>query len=278
MTRSRLAALWAGMAVAAAPLAAQPLDQCLAVCRAESGAACAISDELGVVEGQRPRKVDACTTRNVVKGPVRLRYKHKGKWFDSPSVLSDRQTFSQVTNAFPPDACSLPDPRCLQAQMQGKIAVAGGHGIDGQASTPGGTGEPCKIGLPCGRIAVPDGHWTFSLAEGGLSGTWRLRITRGAPPPGAPREFDVAVAAGRVHADGTRLAPGAAYAYSLLLADGSTRATGEFSLLSRPMMASLKTMAERRVAQGQGVEEAWIDTLAANELEWDAWQALRTGN
>jgi len=263
------AAAWA----ASLPAAAQgdPFDLCYAACVA---AGCRLSSSTPAV-GPAYVLLEACSRQSVAGGAVRLRYRHKGQWFSPPSAAAAPTALAALLERFPPDPCPVPTPGCLQQRMSSRVASIGGHGIDGQASRPGGSGEPCAIGLPCGRIAVPGTPWRFTLTDGAAHGVWTVRIARGASPPGVPGEFGVEVVDGQVQTDGARFSPGASYVYRLSFPDGSTRATGEFSLLSRPLMVALRSAAARRVAEGQNEADAWVDALAANELDWDAWQAMQ---
>lgn len=251
---------------------ARPTD-CYVAC--STGAACGLTP----ADGKRPeldsinyRVVVSCEKRSVDKGEVLLRYRHAGQWFSPPKALGVNEALDKVFAQFPADPCSIPTPKCIAQRMKVKVAGIGGHGIDGQVSTPGGSGDPCSLALPCGRILPPAAAWRFRLEDPALNGRWRVQILRGTPPPGAPTQFDAALQAGVVSADGSLLAPGASYAYQLIDAAGAVRASGEFSLLSRPLVQTLHGFAAKRVAAGQGETTAWIDTLAANELDWDAYQ------
>lgn len=268
-----LLCLFFGMAARASEPA---FDLCYAAC---ASGACQLSqpnssETPALTLEARYIVISSCQTRTVKKGPVLLRYRHKQQWFNPPAALQDGTAIASLMARFKPDVCPVPTPDCLQANMEQKVAAIGGHGIDGQVSHPGGSGRPCAIGLPCGRVAVPADAWQFALADPSLQGRWRVRLARGSPPPGVPSEAAFSVVDGVVHADGTWFSPGTSYTYQLLDGAGASLAGGEFSLLSRPLMAALRRIADQRVAAGQDAATAWIDALAANELDWDAHQAV----
>ena len=263
------------LAIGSAAAAASNADRCVVIC---ASGPCSLVQPPS--EDPRPLRsrgpVEQCSKQQVKDGTVSVGYMHKRAWFESPFLLKPGQNFSEVLTRFPPDtSCPVPDGVCVQQRMGRRRAPPGGHGIDGQVSTPAGTGEPCTIGLPCGRIVPPtEVPWRFQLSDGSTRGRWALRLLRGTPPAGAPAQIEVEVIDGRVELDPALLSAGASYAYRLSFADGSTRATGEFSLLGRTQLDALRGMVAQRVAAGRPEDAAWIDALVANELDWDAMQRL----
>lgn len=206
------------------------------------------------------------------EGPrFQLRYRHKARWFSPPGGVVPGP-LGQVFDKYPPDACGVPSPACIQARMNGMVAAVGGHGIDGKESKPGGEGSPCTIALPCGVVLPPPEIWSFRLADAAISGTWTLRLARGTPPPGQPPEVSVYIKQGVARLPGSWLAPGAQYMYRFVDDAGRASSSGEFSVASRATHNTLKTLMQRRVAQGLPESLAWADTLAANDHDWDALQ------
>ena len=168
-----------------------------------------------------------------------------------------------------PDRCSVPTSDCIQTRLNEKVAAAAGHGIDGQRAAPGGTGEPCRRGLPCGLVLAPQGAWQFRLNDA-VDGQWQVRLLRGEAQPGGPKTWAAPVAAGMVNADGRQFEAGRVYAYSLVDRAGAVIATGEFETVGVKRMEILQRLAQRRVAEGMPERAAWIDTMLNADLEWDA--------
>ena len=271
IVRDAIAVLLLGLGASAR--AQTDSGDCYAAC-ATAGSSPSVCALLGGPElNTSYQRVTACRAKKVAQGAVLLRYRHKGEWFTPPAALAKDAELKTVFEAFRPDACSIPTPACTQQRMATKVAAIGGHGIDGQASKPAGEGDPCSLGLPCGRIVPPATEWRFRLEDTTLQGQWVVRIARGEPPAGVPKEFSLPVVAGAVTANGAQFAPGAVYVYRLSDSAGKTRTSGEFSLLSRPLHEALRGFAAKRVAAGQSEATAWVDSLVANELDWDAYQA-----
>ncbi len=203
--------------------------------------------------------------------PLILRYRHKTRWFSPPGGISSG-ALQAVFAKYPADACSVPSPTCIQARMNGMVAAIGGHGIDNKDSKPGGEGNPCLIGLPCGVVLPPAETWNFRLADAGISGTWTIRLARGTPMPGQSAETSVYIRQGAARLPGTWFAPGAQYVYRFVDDAGRVSSSGEFSIASRATRDTLQTLMQRRVAEGLPEGIAWADTLAANNHDWDAYQ------
>lgn len=270
--------VWLGVAASAA---LSNEVQCWVNCRpgmqdcSLSSPGMTVADPKLTLSDQRAVLVLRCGERRVSRGEVIVRYLHARRLFVSPKPLTEDKAIAELFDSHKPDACSVPSSDCLQKAQQGLKAAAGGHGIDGQASAPAGQGEPCSLGLPCGNVMPPPVAWQFQLHDGAFEGIWRTRVLRGQPPPGVPAQADAAVAGGLVAADGSKFAPGITYAYVLVSRDGSTRASGEFTVQSASQHAALRRLVDRRIESGLPAEVAWLDALAANQLDWDAIQRIK---
>lgn len=205
-----------------------------------------------------------------VSGRVELRYRHKGRWFAPPERVDG--ALEIIFKKYPADPCGVPSPTCIQARMNGMVAAVGGHGIDDKVSKPGGEGNPCQLGLPCGVVLPPPETWNFRLADAGISGTWTVKLARGTPLAGQPPEVSVYIVKGAARLTGTWFTPGAQYVYRFVDDAGRASSSGEFSVASRATRDTLQTLMQRRVAQGLPEGIAWADTLAANNHDWDAFQ------
>lgn len=272
---SRIAVFWPVLTAASASHAVD----CHLACVSQKGdAQCHLNSPSGPVPaiGRNAFKsVADCQLLTVGKqsgdGRVELRYHHKARWF-SPSEGVNEGPLQKVFDKYPPDSCSVPSPRCIQSRMNGMVASIGGHGIDDKASKPGGEGNPCLIGLPCGVVLPPSEVWSFRLADAGVSGTWTVKLARGVPPPGLPAEVSTYVDRGVARVAGAWFAPGTQYVYRFVDDAGRVSSTGEFSVASRATHETLRKLMQRRVAQGLPEGMAWPDTLVANNHEWDALQ------
>ncbi len=254
---------------------AQAAD-CRLSCRA---AGCAVAP--ATAEPLKPsqwRLTQHCEQLSVLSGDVELRYLHKGRWL-TPPPLKPAQHLSEVFAKFPADQpCSVLSAPCLQTAMAAKQAAVGGHGIDNRESLPAGEGKPCELGLPCGSVLPNDAEQLMLLTQAELNASLHLRLARGTPLPGYRAELSLRFENGRAVLGGGTLQPGSLYQYQLLDGDGRALASGEFSLLSSAMAQRVRQRAQQRVQQ-QGMDEAlaWYDTLAENQLFWDALQSeLRT--
>ncbi len=276
-----MAMLLACLATATGASAATPASAACQVSCARDAASCQLQN---VHDGQaKPlghanfTRVEGCAGWRVATGSVVMRYRHKGQWFVPPQALAKDSTLASVFAQFAPDACAVPTPACLQQQMGSKVTSRAGHAADSQESAPAGSGEPCARGLPCGQVLGQPGPWRFRLEDAAWQGQWAVRILRGSPPAGVPREFAVPVVAGEVIAAGPHFAAGVAYAYRLMDASGALVASGEFEVLGASRQAALKKLAAERAARA-GLSEgaAWTDALAAYGLDWDAHQSTST--
>lgn len=223
--------------------------------------------------GMKPAVYRSCENL-VAKGPVELRYMHGQSWFAPPMLVQG--PLSKVFEAYPADApCSVPTHDCIQSHMNRMTTAFGGSPIDNRVAAPGGTGEPCKIGFPCGRILIPPSDWRFRIGDQAAAGRWIVKLARGTVAPGQPEQLVASVASGLVAADGNWFAPGSKCSYTFVDPSGRVVATGEFTVVSRATQEKLREQARGRVAAGSSEAVAWSDTLAANEYEWDAVQDTR---
>lgn len=213
-----------------------------------------------------------CEKLEVREGEVELRYMHKTRWF-MPPALAKNDAVAAVFKNYPPDTCAVLSAQCVQTSMAAKQAAVGGHGIDNRVSKPGGEGEPCSLGLPCGSVLPAAGaSLTVRLNDPGARGLLKLQVARGQPPASMPAQLEVPVQAGRASIDGRWLQPGGLYTYQFSPA-GKPGASGEFSLVSLTMAERLrKRAATRQEQQGLSAGQAWYDTLLENQLLWDALQ------
>jgi len=240
--------------------------------------ACAVkTPALLQLNGDNFVRWESCNTAQVESGSVLVRYRSGGAWFSPTEAPGPGASLGAIFDKNRPDQpCSVPTTDCLQARMSTKVAATAGHGIDGQQAAPGGTGQPCRRGLPCGLVLAPQGTWQFKLDEA-IDGQWQVRLLRGEARPGSPREWSAPVTAGVVKADGQLFEAGRVYAYSLVDRSRAVIATGEFETVGAKRIEILQRLAQRRVSEGMSERAAWIDTLLNAELEWDALHAV-SGN
>jgi len=254
-----------GLALAASP---QPPARCKIACK---GGPCSLA---ALANATAPRPVEGswttaeqCNQLLVNSGVVELRYLHRGRWFMPPAQPTPSK-LSGVFEANPADACSVVSPACLQLALSAKQAAVGGHGIDNRVSKPGGEGDPCALGLPCGTVLPRAEPLTLRLVDAGAQGQLLLRAARG-----QAAETRLTVQGGRASLSGGWLQPGGLYAYQFSDAAGKPVASGEFSLLSQSMLERLrKRSVQREEQQGLSPAQAWYDTLLENQLLWDALQ------
>jgi hypothetical protein len=208
-----------------------------------------------------------CDAMEVVKGTVELRYMHKNRWFVPPAQPTGK-SLATIFSSFPADACAVLTPLCVQSSMAAKQAAVGGHGIDNRVSKPGGEGDPCMRGLPCGSVLPRAEPITVRLVDSQAQGLLTVRAARG-----QAAVLQTTVQGGRASLDGNWLQPGGLYVYQYNDAAGKPVASGEFSLLSASMGERLRQRAaQRQEQQGLSAAQAWYDTLLENQLLWDALQ------
>nr|WP_295076217.1 hypothetical protein [uncultured Roseateles sp.] len=213
-----------------------------------------------------------CKSIEVKQGKVELGYLHKGRWLRA-SFPSDAPGKVQAQfEAKPPDKpCAIITSECVQKQAMAKTAAVGGHGIDSRAALPGGEGEPCALGLPCGAVLPAEQPREVRLGNAGLQARQlQLRIARGQARPPFLAQQSLSVSEGRLQVPANALQAGAMYEYSLLDGAGQVLARGEFSTISGKSAALLQQLAKQRSAQGLDPALAWYDALVDNELWWDA--------
>lgn len=275
--RSYIACLGALMSILAAhaPTHAQANIACLLSCYREHACAVKVPEvpEPKTLSGDTYTFEKSCNAAIVGSGKVLVRYRHNGAWFSPPELPEVNASLQAVFKKHPPDTCSVPTSSCLQNRMNGKTAGIAGHGVDGQQSSPGGAGEPCRRGLPCGLVLPPQGAWQFRLNEP-FNGQWQIRLLRGEPRPGGAREWIAPVAGGVVAADGQQFDAGRVYAYRLIDRSRATVASGEFEILGSKRLEILQRLAQSRVAEGMSERAAWIDTMFNAELDWDAFRVV----
>ncbi len=249
---------------------AQATD-CKLTCRAAGCAVTPATEEpLKPSQWQLSRQ---CEKLRVSEGEVELRYLHKSRWL-MPPPLKPGQRAEELFAKFPPDQpCAVLSSTCLQTAMAAKQAAVGGHGIDARQARPAGEGQPCELGLPCGPVLPNEAEQPLRLTRADLSGQLQLRLARGAPAPGYRAEQSLSLDKGRATLAPGTLQPGSLYEYKLLDGAGRPLASGEFSVISTPMVQRLRQLAQQRMQQ-KGMDEAlaWYDTLAENLLVWDALQ------
>jgi hypothetical protein len=225
-----------------------------------------------VVRADRENKFPACESVALTKGQMWLRYRHNNIAFKT--ILSDQIKVADLFAKYPPDPCGLGDLTCYQQQMN-KRGVPGGRGADGRAGLPQGEGDPCLLGLPCGRIAVLPGAWTLLLTDDALDGALNVKTVRS--PDGSAGTQLLAVNKGRIDVADGLFKPGALYGYELRNAAGQPVATGEFRVLAGAQMAALQGSAAQRTGGEDSREDAWLKTLTENGLEWNVYQFLSAG-
>jgi hypothetical protein len=209
-----------------------------------------------------------CDALEVVRGTVELRYMHKNRWFIPPAVPAG-SGLKKTLRSYPPDSpCAVLTSSCIQTAMFAKQAAVGGHGIDNRVSKPGGEGDPCTRGLPCGSVLPRAEPIMLRLLDSQAQGLLTVRAARG-----QAAQLQAPVQGGRASLDGSWLQPGGLYAYQFNDAAGKPVASGEFSLLSAAMAERLRQRAaQRQEQQGLSAAQAWYDTLLENQLLWDALQ------
>lgn len=209
-----------------------------------------------------------CNKIEAKLGKVELGYLHKGRWLR----LTLQGKAQAQLDAKPPDKpCAIITNECVQKQAMAKTAAVGGHGIDSRAALPGGEGEPCTLGLPCGAVLPAEQPREVRLGNAGLQARQlQLRIARGQARPPYAAQQSLSVSEGRLQVPGNALQAGSVYEYSLLDGAGQVLARGEFSTISGKSAQQLQQLAKQRSAQGQDPALAWYDALVDNELWWDA--------
>lgn len=254
------ALLLAGSAHAAA-------DECKVSCK---GGDCAVTPARISPTAAQWQTASPCRGLTVSRGVVELRYLHKNRWF-SPPPLGEGEKLDKALGQFPPDACAVLRPSCLQASLDAKVGILGGHGIDGRKAAPGGSGAPCDKGLPCGAVLPPAGDWPLRLADPQGRGRLTLTLARGEADAGTAPQASVEFQQGRGLLPAGWLQPGRFYTYDYMDPAGA-RASGEFLVMSETRARGFGKRVAAREAQGQEAARARYDTLMENELFWDALQ------
>ena len=284
---ARMAWAWRRALLSTALLATPELVhaiECKIACRGSENCSFTTSDDKPVkMNGDRYTRHPACE-RLKATGLALIRYRHKDAWFTAPGTGATNSSgtssspgavkIADVFLRYPPDRCSVPSAECHQKAMDGMSGEIGGSPIDGRKSAPGGQGQPCALGFPCGRVLPPASPWKFRLASDAFSGTWVVRLARGKPATGQSAQTTARIDHGMVAADASWFAPGRLCAYDVVDANGSVVASGEFTVAGRSTQSDLVAMAATR-AKAEGLPDAiaWVDSLIANRFDWDAERA-----
>jgi len=213
-----------------------------------------------------------CKSIEVELGTVELGYLHKGRWLRPSFSSGEKGKVKAQFESKPADKpCAIITSECVQKQAMAKTAAVGGHGIDSRAALPGGEGEPCTLGLPCGAVLPAEQPREVRLGNAGLQARQlQLRIARGQARPPYAAQQSLSVSEGRLQVPGNALQAGSVYEYSLLDGAGQVLARGEFSTISGKSAQQLQQLAKQRSGQGQDPALALYDALVDNELWWDA--------
>lgn len=261
---------WFAALVLLVTLNAAFANECKIACK--SGGACRITDDSNseiVVKGRFV--VFRFCERLTAKDPLELRYMHGHAWFAPPTRVTG--PLKEIFATYPADTpCSIPTSECIQSHMGRMTTAYGGSPLDNRVGVPGGEGQPCAKGFPCGQITIPPNDWRFHLGDGASAGQWIVKLARGSVPPGKAPQTIARIERGTVIADGSWFAPGSKCSYTFIDASGRLAASGEFAIISSAKQENLKELARRQVAAGSPEAIAWTDTLMSNAFEWDAAQ------
>ncbi len=246
---------------------------CVVVCL-EAGCLGSAATKSGgrVPLGKERVRAEPCLEIRLTEGIAKLSYLRSGVPFVTP--IDSRRPVGQVLAAFPPDPCSLGDPDCQQKKMAGVRLQQGGHGIDGRVAAPAGEGDPCALGLPCGRVVPPAGPWTWRLTQPTLQGELVITTIRSANLTAAAR-FSAPVANGRVRIDATAIDEAGVFGYVLRDTQGRQVASGEFGTLSSNAVKGMRDRLAQAAAQGRDVDEVRVELFHRNGLDWDLYQWSR---
>lgn len=264
------AAFWFGSAAAATP--AHCWARCVSVA---PEAACTLPPPPLQLHWDRDTEFRDCAVLGPRQGKVQVRYRRNNMPFTA--VATDKRSVADLLAQSPADPCGLGDLKCQQQQMNARGAPSGAHGADGRVGQAGGQGAPCSLGLPCGEIGIRSGAWTILLQDAAFDGAWVVSTIR-SPQGEVLRDQRLAVDKGIVKVPAGLLKASTLYGYQLKNLSGETVAGGEFAVLPDSAARGLKRAADERIARGARPEDAWLETLVENQLEWNVHQFLATGS
>lgn len=238
---------------------------CFVAC-AQPGEACTVGrDKSGeaIPIGPEMKPISDCLTRKSDKGTVRVAFRSKGK--AGLVTVQSGQPFAEKLASYEVLDCLAGDPAC-EAGTLVTVRMGKGFGPDAPNEV---AGRPCAVALPCGKVGLaPDGSLTIVLTEPARNGTLTFFPALGTGP-GKP--VDVKASVARVP-PGT-LEAGTTHRYRFTLSDGTTRAAGEFVVMSKQSQRDSDSALEQALKQPSAVRnQAAVESLMLDGRDWEAFQ------
>ena len=239
---------------------------CYATCKAVNDACSAIvvSSNKELPRWTRVKLLPDCFDLKAEKGSLYLIFRSKGQ--KGEASVKEGELFRVSLAAFKTLDC-LPGDQSFCAE-DGYARVQQGKAFDSAAPSKI-TGEPCQLGLPCGKVGLSaDGSLAVVVNDPALTGAMTFYPSRG--KSGAVK-FDMA--AGSMLVPAGALKPGEIYRYRLVLVDNSTRAEGEFAVMSKQAQSdSDAALAEAMKQPAEMREQAVIQSLLLDGRDWEAFE------
>ena len=178
--RTMRLAFIAAAGMAAVPAVAASEGGCFVTCKRETGS-CQLADR-AIAQGL-PQLVESCRSQKVTAGPVIAQFRSDGK----AGRAQIQGSFSDALAAYKVIDCLAGDS-CTSSGGAAKVVL--GKGFDPAAAWQV-VGDPCGIGLPCGKVGLPAD--ALQVRMKGASAQGRLRVF---PARGQGGEQTVDVVAG----------------------------------------------------------------------------------
>lgn len=231
------------------------------------GAAKPDGKPIAPLDDARPQLIADCLQLKAAdrSQPIKLAFRSGGKAVTA--MVQGGEAFSKKLASYQKLDCLIGDSPLCEAGA-GPVPTRMGKAFDPDAPTEV-AGQPCALALPCGKVGLAaDGSLRIRLGVTGLDGVLNLFPSRG---QGGTQAVEMASSSAFVPVG--LLKPGETYRYRLVLRDGTTRASGEFSVLSQRAQRDSDAALEEAMKKNPGEQsQASIESLMLDGRDWEAFQ------
>jgi len=210
----------------------------------------------------RPHLVANCKGKAVAYGEVDALFRSAGK--SGLTRVKKDGNFKTALSAYAGIDCLVGD-QSDKCTGTGTVKTAMGKGFNAESPWQA-VGDPCGLGLPCGKVGLPTGPFVLRLTDASARGRLRL-LAPGLDQTAAASGAEFSVPAGALKA-------GQSYQYQFIGEDGNVRAAGKFTVLSQRAQQDADTPLNEAMNQPADTRpQAVIEALLLYGREWEALQS-----
>jgi len=209
---------------------------------------------------EQPKLVGNCKGRRVTQGEVDALFRSAGK--TGKTRVREGGDFNKALSAYAVIDCLVGESACVGS---GTVKTPMGKGFNPDSPWQA-VGDPCGLGLPCGKVGLPAGPFVVRLSDASARGRLRL-LGLGFDQTVAGSGAEISVPAGA-------LKPGQSYQYQFVGEDGNVRAAGKFTVLSQRAQQDADAPLNEAMNQPSDTRpQAVIEVLLLYGREWEALQS-----